>query len=172
MFPSEREVVMDIESKFVVTKIVKNVKWHLSNIHGKENKKGGGGSHFAVSSRPPLIYKVTLIELEYIKEKEKLPLQGAIERMKIKESKSIPLLAEYKKSMVPHAEDSSDNETITCSTNSGRAIKFNLRTGEIIYIKLRDDFLKEREIEYVPEKTDLMVLGENRGSDDEDYEME
>lgn len=82
------------------------------------------------------------------------------------------MLAEYKKSMVPHAEDSSDDETITWTTISGRAIKFNLRTGEIRYIERKDDFLKEGGIEYVPEKTDLMTVGENRGSDDEDYEME
>ena len=147
-FPDEREILMDIESKFKVTNITKEEKWNKTEIakveekvdvRRKEDQDGQGGSDEQGKPEEPKIYTVTVIDLEYMKG-DKLPLQEKIEEMKKKEkalnneketTHKIPHVSAYKESKAPHAEFSPGDELITRSTSSGRAIELNMRTGEI-----------------------------------------
>ena len=131
MFPNEREILMDIESKFKVLNITYNEKWDYNKI-AKEEKEKAGESDPDAKRYPQKIYTVTVIDLDYIKG-DKLPFQIAIERMKMKEKdkREIPHVSAYKNFKAPCAGSRTGDELITRSTSSGRAIELNMRTGEI-----------------------------------------
>ena len=127
MFANESEIVLDIEATFKIIDI-RQETWDYDSIIKEEQ----ADVNVSVNKEPHL-YDFTVVYMEQLP-RDKLPMQEAIERMAKKEKlprSEIPKISEYNDKNASSAEPSPDDEYITRSTNSGRAIKLNMRTGEI-----------------------------------------